>query len=169
MNEVFHTNSIPETTQDESGWPFGDLCYFIGVKAVDLFPGFSARVLLSVITQWEVKLSSHVSPFWEVWAFCSAVQKGGSRRLGFLSSYGQAFTKCYFCSLKKCIYSVNQLFEQSISHCGWLCLFHLLLQVFYVSDLFKPKTKTCLPPPPIRKEILSPVDIIERNNHHNMV
>ncbi|NWR28452.1 PLPP3 phosphatase, partial [Tachuris rubrigastra] len=41
--------------------------------------------------------------------------------------------------------------------------------VFYVSDLFKPKTKTCLPPPPIRKEILSPVDIIERNNHHNMV
>ncbi|OXB82122.1 UNVERIFIED_CONTAM: hypothetical protein H355_009001 [Colinus virginianus] len=41
--------------------------------------------------------------------------------------------------------------------------------VFYVSDLFKPKPKTCLPPPPIRKEILSPVDIIERNNHHNMV
>ncbi|XP_021151260.1 phospholipid phosphatase 3 isoform X2 [Columba livia] len=41
--------------------------------------------------------------------------------------------------------------------------------VFYVSDLFKPKTKACLPPPPIRKEILSPVDIIERNNHHNMV
>uniref|UniRef100_A0A8C3K8Y1 Phospholipid phosphatase 3 n=6 Tax=Neoaves TaxID=3078114 RepID=A0A8C3K8Y1_9CHAR len=41
--------------------------------------------------------------------------------------------------------------------------------VFYVSDLFKPKTKICLPPPPIRKEILSPVDIIERNNHHNMV
>uniref|UniRef100_A0A8D0HFA9 Phospholipid phosphatase 3 n=1 Tax=Sphenodon punctatus TaxID=8508 RepID=A0A8D0HFA9_SPHPU len=43
--------------------------------------------------------------------------------------------------------------------------------VFYVSDLFKPKTKTSLPPPPppIRREILSPVDIIERNNHHNMV
>lgn len=45
----------------------------------------------------------------------------------------------------------------------------LFPQVFYVSDLFKPKPKTCLPPPPIRKEILSPVDIIERNNHHNMV
>ncbi|CAM5135875.1 unnamed protein product [Eretmochelys imbricata] len=41
--------------------------------------------------------------------------------------------------------------------------------VFYVSDLFKPKMKTSLPPPPIRKDILSPVDIIERNNHHNMV
>ncbi|XP_034634334.1 phospholipid phosphatase 3 [Trachemys scripta elegans] len=41
--------------------------------------------------------------------------------------------------------------------------------VFYVSDLFKPKMRTSLPPPPIRKDILSPVDIIERNNHHNMV
>ncbi|XP_006025792.1 phospholipid phosphatase 3 [Alligator sinensis] len=42
--------------------------------------------------------------------------------------------------------------------------------VFYVSDLFKPKMKTSLPPPPpTRKEILSSVDIIERNNHHNMV
>ncbi|XP_006011603.1 phospholipid phosphatase 3 isoform X4 [Latimeria chalumnae] len=40
--------------------------------------------------------------------------------------------------------------------------------VFYVSDLFKPKTKTS-PPPPIKKDILSPVDIIERNNHHNIV
>uniref|UniRef100_A0A7M4ED25 Phospholipid phosphatase 3 n=2 Tax=Crocodylus porosus TaxID=8502 RepID=A0A7M4ED25_CROPO len=42
--------------------------------------------------------------------------------------------------------------------------------VFYVSDLFKPKMKTSLPPPPpTRKDILSSVDIIERNNHHNMV
>ncbi|XP_042317584.1 phospholipid phosphatase 3 [Sceloporus undulatus] len=41
--------------------------------------------------------------------------------------------------------------------------------VFYVSDLFKPKAKISQPPPPIRKEILSPVDIIDRNNHHNMV
>lgn len=40
--------------------------------------------------------------------------------------------------------------------------------VFYVSDLFKQKTKV-LQPPPIRREILSPVDIIDRNNHHNMV
>ncbi|XP_069498214.1 phospholipid phosphatase 3 isoform X2 [Ambystoma mexicanum] len=40
--------------------------------------------------------------------------------------------------------------------------------VFYVSDLFKPKAKASQPPP-IRREILSPVDIIERNNHHNMV
>ncbi|KAF7244395.1 Phospholipid phosphatase 3 [Varanus komodoensis] len=41
--------------------------------------------------------------------------------------------------------------------------------VFYVSDLFKQKTKISQPPPPIRREILSPVDIIDRNNHHNMV
>uniref|UniRef100_A0A8D0DXD5 Phospholipid phosphatase 3 n=1 Tax=Salvator merianae TaxID=96440 RepID=A0A8D0DXD5_SALMN len=41
--------------------------------------------------------------------------------------------------------------------------------VFYVSDLFKQKTKLSQPPPPIRREILSPVDIIDRNNHHNMV
>lgn len=40
--------------------------------------------------------------------------------------------------------------------------------VFYVSDLFKPKAKTSLPPP-IKRENLTPVDIIERNNHHNMV
>lgn len=36
--------------------------------------------------------------------------------------------------------------------------------VFFVSDLFKTK-----PAPALRKEILSPVDIIDRNNHHNMV
>uniref|UniRef100_F7B3Z1 Phospholipid phosphatase 3 n=1 Tax=Equus caballus TaxID=9796 RepID=F7B3Z1_HORSE len=41
--------------------------------------------------------------------------------------------------------------------------------VFFVSDLFKTKTTLSLPPPAIRKEILSPVDIIDRNNHHNMV
>ncbi|MGH0142810.1 UNVERIFIED_CONTAM: hypothetical protein FKN15_076644 [Acipenser sinensis] len=43
-------------------------------------------------------------------------------------------------------------------------------KVFYVSDLFKPKTKTTPPPPPpIKKEILPCTDMIERNNHHNMV
>ncbi|XP_060773576.1 phospholipid phosphatase 3 isoform X2 [Neoarius graeffei] len=42
--------------------------------------------------------------------------------------------------------------------------------VFYVSDLFKPKGKTVNPPPsPIKKELLPSVDIIDRNNHHNMV
>eukprot|EP00071_Canis_lupus_P040975 XP_022274532.1 phospholipid phosphatase 3 isoform X2 [Canis lupus familiaris] len=45
----------------------------------------------------------------------------------------------------------------------------LYLVVFFVSDLFKTKTTLSLPPPAIRKEILSPVDIIDRNNHHNMV
>nr|KAF6378779.1 hypothetical protein mMyoMyo1_009687 [Myotis myotis] len=43
-----------------------------------------------------------------------------------------------------------------------------ILAVFFVSDLFKTKTALSLSPP-IRKEILSPVDIIDRNNHHNMV
>ncbi|KAJ8779689.1 hypothetical protein J1605_012573 [Eschrichtius robustus] len=42
-------------------------------------------------------------------------------------------------------------------------------QVFFVSDLFKTKTTLSLPPSAIRKDILSPVDIIDRNNHHNMV
>ncbi|XP_017284264.1 phospholipid phosphatase 3 isoform X2 [Kryptolebias marmoratus] len=42
--------------------------------------------------------------------------------------------------------------------------------VFYVSDLFKPKVKLATPPPsPIKKELLPSSDIIERNNHHNMV
>lgn len=41
--------------------------------------------------------------------------------------------------------------------------------VFFVSDLFKTKTTVSLAPPPLRKDILSPVDIIDRNNHHNMV
>ncbi|XP_030627353.1 phospholipid phosphatase 3 [Chanos chanos] len=42
--------------------------------------------------------------------------------------------------------------------------------VFYVSDLFKPKVKANTPPPsPIKKELLSSADIIDRNNHHNMV
>ncbi|KAI2517298.1 hypothetical protein G5576_001163, partial [Homo sapiens] len=41
--------------------------------------------------------------------------------------------------------------------------------VFFVSDLFKTKTTLSLPAPAIRKEILSPVDIIDRNNHHNMI
>ncbi|XP_058235227.1 phospholipid phosphatase 3 isoform X1 [Hemibagrus wyckioides] len=42
--------------------------------------------------------------------------------------------------------------------------------VFYVSDLFKPKIKTVSPPPsPIKKELLPSSDIIDRNNHHNMV
>lgn len=41
---------------------------------------------------------------------------------------------------------------------------------FYVSDLFKPKAKTATPPPsPIKKELLPSSDIIDRNNHHNMV
>ncbi|XP_072275444.1 phospholipid phosphatase 3 isoform X2 [Pyxicephalus adspersus] len=34
--------------------------------------------------------------------------------------------------------------------------------VFLVSDLFKPSKKNC-PPPPVKKETLSPVDIIDRN------
>lgn len=43
-------------------------------------------------------------------------------------------------------------------------------QVFYVSDLFKPRMKSTTPPPsPIKKELLPSSDIIERNNHHNMV
>ncbi|XP_029938875.1 phospholipid phosphatase 3 isoform X2 [Salarias fasciatus] len=42
--------------------------------------------------------------------------------------------------------------------------------VFYVSDLFKPRVKATTPPPsPIKKELLPSSDIIERNNHHNMV
>ncbi|XP_056620123.1 phospholipid phosphatase 3 isoform X2 [Triplophysa dalaica] len=42
--------------------------------------------------------------------------------------------------------------------------------VFYISDLFKPKAKTATPPPsPIKKELLPSSDIIERNNHHNIV
>nr|ADO27940.1 lipid phosphate phosphohydrolase 3 [Ictalurus furcatus] len=42
--------------------------------------------------------------------------------------------------------------------------------VFYVSDLFKPKEKTVSPPPsPIKKELLPSADIIDRNNHHNIV
>ncbi|XP_029285309.1 phospholipid phosphatase 3 isoform X2 [Cottoperca gobio] len=42
--------------------------------------------------------------------------------------------------------------------------------VFYVSDLFKPRVKPATPPPsPIKKELLPSSDIIERNNHHNMV
>ncbi|KAM8874818.1 phospholipid phosphatase 3 isoform 1-T1 [Spinachia spinachia] len=42
--------------------------------------------------------------------------------------------------------------------------------VFYVSDLFKPQVKQATPPPsPIKKELLPSADIIERNNHHNMV
>uniref|UniRef100_A0A1A7WN39 Phospholipid phosphatase 3 n=1 Tax=Iconisemion striatum TaxID=60296 RepID=A0A1A7WN39_9TELE len=42
--------------------------------------------------------------------------------------------------------------------------------VFYVSDLFKPRVKPSTPPPsPIKKELLSSSDIIDRNNHHNMV
>uniref|UniRef100_A0A8C2H2H8 Phospholipid phosphatase 3 n=1 Tax=Cyprinus carpio TaxID=7962 RepID=A0A8C2H2H8_CYPCA len=41
---------------------------------------------------------------------------------------------------------------------------------FYVSDLFKPKAKSATPPPsPIKKELLPSSDIIDRNNHHNMV
>ncbi|XP_024143954.1 phospholipid phosphatase 3 isoform X2 [Oryzias melastigma] len=42
--------------------------------------------------------------------------------------------------------------------------------VYYVSDLFKPREKVVSPPPsPIKKELLPSSDIIERNNHHNMV
>uniref|UniRef100_A0A3P9M0P2 Phospholipid phosphatase 3 n=1 Tax=Oryzias latipes TaxID=8090 RepID=A0A3P9M0P2_ORYLA len=42
--------------------------------------------------------------------------------------------------------------------------------VYYVSDLFKPREKVVTPPPsPIKKELLPSSDIIERNNHHNMV
>lgn len=42
--------------------------------------------------------------------------------------------------------------------------------VFYVSDLFKPRVKPATPPPsPIKKELLPSSDIIERNNHHNIV
>ncbi|KPP77308.1 lipid phosphate phosphohydrolase 3-like [Scleropages formosus] len=42
--------------------------------------------------------------------------------------------------------------------------------VFYVSDLFKPKAKTTsMPLSPIKKELLPTADIIDRNNHHNMV
>ncbi|XP_038124663.1 phospholipid phosphatase 3 isoform X2 [Cyprinodon tularosa] len=42
--------------------------------------------------------------------------------------------------------------------------------VFYVSDLFKPRETLATPPPsPIKKELLPSSDIIDRNNHHNMV
>ncbi|XP_061744567.1 phospholipid phosphatase 3 isoform X2 [Nerophis ophidion] len=42
--------------------------------------------------------------------------------------------------------------------------------VFYVSDLFKPRVLPATPPPsPIKKELLPSSDIIDRNNHHNMV
>ncbi|XP_077963859.1 phospholipid phosphatase 3 [Gasterosteus aculeatus] len=42
--------------------------------------------------------------------------------------------------------------------------------VFYVSDLFAPRVTPATPPPsPIKKELLPSADIIERNNHHNMV
>ncbi|XP_063747961.1 phospholipid phosphatase 3 isoform X2 [Eleginops maclovinus] len=42
--------------------------------------------------------------------------------------------------------------------------------VFYVSDLFKPRVRSATPPhSPIKKELLQSSDIIERNNHNNMV
>lgn len=42
--------------------------------------------------------------------------------------------------------------------------------VFFVSDLFKPKAPEATPPPsPVKKELLPSADIIDRNNHHNMV
>ncbi|XP_078264584.1 phospholipid phosphatase 3 isoform X2 [Rhinoraja longicauda] len=37
---------------------------------------------------------------------------------------------------------------------------------FHVSNLFKPKMK--ITPPPVRREIITPVDIIDRNNHHGI-
>ncbi|XP_029473852.1 phospholipid phosphatase 3 [Rhinatrema bivittatum] len=40
--------------------------------------------------------------------------------------------------------------------------------VFYVSDIFRTKTKISLPLP-LKKEIISSVDIIDRNSHHNIV
>ncbi|KAM8929935.1 phospholipid phosphatase 3 [Pelodytes ibericus] len=40
--------------------------------------------------------------------------------------------------------------------------------VFYVSDLFKTPRKSS-PPPQARREVISPVDLIDRNNHHNIV
>lgn len=54
--------------------------------------------------------------------------------------------------------------------CFLISLSLRVLQVFYVSDLFKPRVKPATPPPsPIKKELLPSGDIIERNNHHNMV
>ncbi|KAA8589845.1 hypothetical protein FQN60_013210 [Etheostoma spectabile] len=50
------------------------------------------------------------------------------------------------------------------------CQTDVRVDVFYVSDLFKPRVKPATPPPsPIKKELLPSSDIIERNNHHNMV
>ncbi|XP_063283714.1 phospholipid phosphatase 3 isoform X2 [Pelobates fuscus] len=40
--------------------------------------------------------------------------------------------------------------------------------VFYVSDLFKTPKKSC-PPPSVRRDVLAPVDMIDRNSHHNIV
>uniref|UniRef100_A0A3B1J462 Phospholipid phosphatase 3 n=1 Tax=Astyanax mexicanus TaxID=7994 RepID=A0A3B1J462_ASTMX len=55
-------------------------------------------------------------------------------------------------------------------HASFSMFTMLYLAVFYVSDLFKPKVKTATPPPsPIKKELLPSADIIDRNNHHNMV
>ncbi|XP_068448893.1 LOW QUALITY PROTEIN: phospholipid phosphatase 3 [Clinocottus analis] len=46
----------------------------------------------------------------------------------------------------------------------------ILLTCSTWSDLFKPRVKPATPPPsPIKKELLPSSDIIERNNHHNMV
>lgn len=60
----------------------------------------------------------------------------------------------------------SNLYLVLFSHLISLCVH----QVFYVSDLFKPRVKPATPPPsPIKKELLPSSDIIERNNHHNMV
>uniref|UniRef100_A0A3B3X8S5 Phosphatidic acid phosphatase type 2/haloperoxidase domain-containing protein n=1 Tax=Poecilia mexicana TaxID=48701 RepID=A0A3B3X8S5_9TELE len=55
-------------------------------------------------------------------------------------------------------------------HASFSLFSMLYLAVFYVSDLFKPGLKLATPPPsPIKKELLPSSDIIDRNNHHNMV
>ncbi|KAM6939331.1 LOW QUALITY PROTEIN: phospholipid phosphatase 3 [Lycodopsis pacificus] len=66
-------------------------------------------------------------------------------------------------------FRIHQLREGTKS-CGNPYVAALYKQVFYVSDLFKPRVKPATPPPsPIKKELLPSSDIIERNNHHNMV
>uniref|UniRef100_A0A3B4VJK6 Phospholipid phosphatase 3 n=1 Tax=Seriola dumerili TaxID=41447 RepID=A0A3B4VJK6_SERDU len=81
--------------------------------------------------------------------------------LGYITNYTCAGNESDVQEARKSFFS---------GHASFSMFAMLYLAVFYVSDLFKPGVKPATPPPsPIKKELLPSSDIIERNNHHNMV
>uniref|UniRef100_A0A3Q3JBG4 Phosphatidic acid phosphatase type 2/haloperoxidase domain-containing protein n=1 Tax=Monopterus albus TaxID=43700 RepID=A0A3Q3JBG4_MONAL len=153
IGECFRIHQLHEGTKSFVGNPYVAALY----KQVGVFL-FGCAVSQSFTDIAKVSVGRMRPHFLDV---CKPDPSTINCSLGYITNYTCTGSESDVQEARKSFFS---------GHASFSMYTMLYLAVFYVSDLFKPRVKPVTPPPsPIKKELLPSSDIIERNNHHNMV